>query len=97
MPDWDTNLLMIPGPVPVHPRVFRTMSKTIYGHRTDNYREILTETVKMLRSIMKLNAHDVYIFSGSKFKKGINRLIISRPSITNSFICLPSVNYVQHI
>ncbi len=65
MPDWDTNLLMIPGPVPVHPRVFRTMSKTIYGHRTENYRDILIETVKMLRSIMKLNSHDVYIFAGS--------------------------------
>ena len=58
MPDYDTNLLMIPGPVPVHPRVFRMMAKPIFGHRTAHYQKILRETVDMLRSIMKIDTHD---------------------------------------
>jgi len=65
MPDFDTNLLMIPGPVPIHPRVFRVMAKPIFGHRTAHYQKILRETVDMLRTIMKLDAHDVFIFAGS--------------------------------
>jgi len=65
MPDLDTNLLMIPGPVPVHPRVFRVMSKPIFGHRTEYYREILQKTIKMLKTIMKIKTHDVFIFAGS--------------------------------
>lgn len=65
MVDLDTNLLMIPGPVPVHPRVFRAMSKPIFGHRTEEYRKLLKETVDKLKTIMKIKIQDVFIFAGS--------------------------------
>ena len=29
MNDLETELLMIPGPVPIHPRIYRVMSKPI--------------------------------------------------------------------
>jgi len=55
---------MIPGPVEVHPRVLREMSKPIYGHRTDEFRDLLQEINKMLKPIFETKG-EVLILTGS--------------------------------
>ena len=57
-------LLMIPGPVPVHPRIYLAMSRPIYGHRTKEFRELLEESIEMLKKICRTQ-NDMFIFSGS--------------------------------
>ena len=49
--DTENTLIMIPGPVPVHPRVLRALSKPIYGHRTDEFRNLLAEIETMLKPL----------------------------------------------
>ena len=41
--DLENNLFMIPGPVKIHPRVLRVMSKPAMGHRTPEYRAMIHE------------------------------------------------------
>ncbi len=55
---------MIPGPVPVHPRVYRAMSRVIYGHRTKEYQQVYKETTALLNRLLH-SEHDVLIFAGS--------------------------------
>lgn len=49
--DDENTLLMIPGPVPIHPRVLRALSKPIYGHRTNEFRALLADIEKMLKPL----------------------------------------------
>jgi aspartate aminotransferase-like enzyme len=37
--------LMIPGPVEIHPKVYQAMNRLLYGHRTNEFREILKESL----------------------------------------------------
>lgn len=64
MYDEELTLLMIPGPVPVHPRVYRAMSRIIYGHRTKEYQKTYKETVALLQRLLHTE-QDVLIFAGS--------------------------------
>ncbi|MHA1916934.1 MAG: pyridoxal-phosphate-dependent aminotransferase family protein [Candidatus Ranarchaeia archaeon] len=57
-------LLMIPGPVPVADRVFKAMSKPIFAHRTDEYRNILFESVKGYKELVQTEG-DAFIIAGS--------------------------------
>ena len=58
------NLLMIPGPVQLHERIIRAMSRQMIGHRTKEFSEILDYCVKMLKVCFGTK-HDVFIISGS--------------------------------
>ncbi len=39
------TFLAIPGPVEIHPRVYKAMNEHIYGHRTSHFREIYKDCV----------------------------------------------------
>lgn len=62
--DEELMLLMIPGPVPVHPRVYRAMSRVLYGHRTKEYQSQYKDTVELLKQLLHTK-EDVYLFAGS--------------------------------
>jgi aspartate aminotransferase-like enzyme len=62
--DEELALLMIPGPVPVHPRVYRAMSRVLYGHRTKEYQKQYQETVTLLKRLLHTE-QDVLVFAGS--------------------------------
>lgn len=64
MYDEELTTLMIPGPVPVHPRVYRAMSRVLYGHRTKEYQTTYKETVALLQRLLHTE-QDVLIFAGS--------------------------------
>lgn len=64
MYDEELTTLMIPGPVPIHPRVYRAMSRVLYGHRTKEYQNDYKETVALLQRLLHTN-QDVLIFAGS--------------------------------
>ncbi|MHA1596151.1 MAG: pyridoxal-phosphate-dependent aminotransferase family protein [Candidatus Asgardarchaeia archaeon] len=57
-------LLMIPGPVPIHPRVYRAMMRPIYGHRTSEFRGLYDECVNLIKKLLKTD-NDVFILAGS--------------------------------
>lgn len=62
--DEENTLLMIPGPVPVHPRVLRALSRPIYGHRTSEFRALLEEIEKMLKPLFGTKG-PVFMLTGS--------------------------------
>jgi len=64
MYDEELTTLMIPGPVPVHPRVYRAMSRIVFGHRTKEYQNLYKETVALLQRLLHTE-QDVLIFTGS--------------------------------
>lgn len=41
----DTTFLAIPGPVEIHPRVYKAMNEHVYGHRTQHFTEIYKDCV----------------------------------------------------
>ena len=41
----DTTFLAIPGPVEIHPRVYKAMNEHVYGHRTSHFRDIYKDCV----------------------------------------------------
>jgi aspartate aminotransferase-like enzyme len=58
------ELLMIPGPVPVLPRILNAMSKPMIHHRGDEFSEIYEESVKTLKEIFQ-TSNDLFVISGS--------------------------------
>ena len=44
-------LLMIPGPISVHPRVLRAMSMKILPHRGDEFNKLFMEQSERLKKI----------------------------------------------
>lgn len=60
----ENTLLMIPGPVPVSPRILRAMSKPIIGHRSKEFGAIHAECRQLLSEIFATK-NDVYIITGS--------------------------------
>jgi len=64
MYDEELTTLMIPGPVPIHPRVYRAMSRIVFGHRTKEYQNLYKETVALLQRLLHTE-QDVLIFAGS--------------------------------
>ncbi len=57
-------LLMIPGPIPVHPRVLRAMSMKILPHRGEEFNKIFIEQSERLKKIFKTK-NEVFIIAGS--------------------------------
>lgn len=62
--DEENILLMTPGPVPFHPRVYQAMSRVVFHHRTPEYRKTFGECVSMMKKVMQTK-NDVFIFTGS--------------------------------
>ncbi len=60
----ETELIMLPGPVPVAPQVLRALSKPMINHRGSEFRRLLDESREKLRSVFKTES-DVLILSGS--------------------------------
>ncbi len=57
-------LLMTPGPVPIHPRVYEAMNRVICHHRTENFRKIFMECIELSKYVMQTE-NDVFILTGS--------------------------------
>lgn len=64
MVDNDNLLLMIPGPVKMHPRIYAAMSRPIIGHRTPEFKKIYNETLVLFKKLIDTK-NDVFIFTGS--------------------------------
>ncbi len=64
MYDEETTLLMTPGPVAFHPRVYRAMSRVGWHHRTPEFRKTTAECISMMKEVMQTK-NDVYIIMGS--------------------------------
>jgi len=60
----ETELIMLPGPVPVAPQVLRALSKPMINHRGSEFKRLLDESREKLRSVFKTES-DVLILSGS--------------------------------
>jgi len=57
-------LLMIPGPVPLHSRVLKAMSRPMINHRSPEFAKILDECVSVLKDVFQTK-NDVLVLSGS--------------------------------
>ncbi|MHA1695038.1 MAG: pyridoxal-phosphate-dependent aminotransferase family protein [Candidatus Helarchaeota archaeon] len=64
MIDLETELLMIPGPVKFHPRIYRAMSRPIIGHRTKEFSELMKDTTEKFQKLLKTK-NDVFFITGS--------------------------------
>lgn len=60
----EEELLMIPGPVPVIPRIREAMSKQMIHHRGNEFAEIHEGIVKNLKNIFQTK-NDIFVLSGS--------------------------------
>jgi aspartate aminotransferase-like enzyme len=60
----DPLLLMIPGPVSVHQRIYEALARPITGHRTKEFIEVFGETVNLLKKLLDTK-NDVFIITGS--------------------------------
>jgi aspartate aminotransferase-like enzyme len=60
----ETELIMLPGPVPVEPRILRALSKPMINHRGSEFKRLLDESREKLRDVFKTE-NDVLILSGS--------------------------------
>ncbi|AYK14198.1 MAG: pyridoxal-phosphate-dependent aminotransferase family protein [Methanosarcina flavescens] len=62
--DLEDILLMMPGPVPVAPRVLRAMSKPMINHRSAEFAEIYTDCREILSNVFQTD-NDIFLLSGS--------------------------------
>ena len=62
--DLEDSLLMMPGPVPVAPRVLRAMSKPMINHRSTEFAGIYTNCREILSSVFQTK-NDIFVLSGS--------------------------------
>ncbi len=60
----ENTLLMIPGPVPVAPRILRAMSKPIIGHRGKEFGDLYSECRSTLQELFATK-NEIFIISGS--------------------------------
>ena len=60
----EEELLMIPGPVPVLPRIREAMSKPMIFHRGDEFGTMYGEIVALLRTVFQTR-NDPFVLSGS--------------------------------
>ncbi len=60
----EEELLMIPGPVPVIPRIREAMSKPMISHRGDEFSQMYGEIVENLKNIFQTR-NDLFVLSGS--------------------------------
>ncbi|WP_445475833.1 pyridoxal-phosphate-dependent aminotransferase family protein [Methanococcoides methylutens] len=62
--DLEDTLLMMPGPVPVAPKVLRAMSKPMINHRGKQFSAMFDDCTTMLKEIFQTQ-NDLFILSGS--------------------------------
>lgn len=62
--DLEDTLLMMPGPVPVAPRVLRAMSKPMINHRGAEFAGIYTDCREILADVFQTK-NDIFLLSGS--------------------------------
>ncbi len=62
--DLEDTLLMMPGPVPVAPRVLRAMSKPMINHRGAEFAAMYDDCCEILADVFKTK-NDIFIISGS--------------------------------
>lgn len=60
----DPLLLMIPGPVSIHQRIYEALARPLIGHRTKEFIELFGETVKLLKKVLDTE-NDVFVITGS--------------------------------
>lgn len=60
----EEELLMIPGPVPVLPRILKAMSKPMIYHRGDEFGLLYEEILEILKNIFQTR-NDLFVLSGS--------------------------------
>jgi len=60
----ENTLLMIPGPVPIAPRVQRAMSKPMFGHRGEEFGAIYDESREILAQLFR-TSNEIFIIPGS--------------------------------
>lgn len=60
----EDTLLMMPGPVPVAPKVLRAMSKPMINHRGKEFSAMFDDCTAMLKEIFQTQ-NDLFILSGS--------------------------------
>ncbi|MBI4362929.1 MAG: alanine--glyoxylate aminotransferase family protein, partial [Euryarchaeota archaeon] len=59
-----TPLLLLPGPVPVHPRILRAMGRPMINHRGAEFAGMLREVTRGLQGVLGTR-HDVLVLSAS--------------------------------
>lgn len=87
--DTETDLLMIPGPVRIHPRIQRAMDYSIIGHRTKLFETLFENTTKMFKQYLKTN-YDLYILTGSgtsALEAGIANFIDAEKPFSTKILC----------
>ncbi|WP_407356626.1 pyridoxal-phosphate-dependent aminotransferase family protein [Methanolobus sp. WCC5] len=62
--DLEDTLLMMPGPVPVAPRVLRAMSKPMINHRGAEFAAMYDDCCEILADVFQ-SKNDIFIISGS--------------------------------
>ncbi len=62
--DLEDGLLMMPGPVPVAPRVLRAMSKPMINHRGAEFSAMYDDCCEILADVFQTK-NDIFILSGS--------------------------------
>ena len=60
----EEELLMIPGPVPVLPRIRKAMLKPMIFHRGDEFRQLYAAIVESLKDLFQ-TSNDLFVLSGS--------------------------------
>ncbi len=60
----EEELLMIPGPVPVLPRIREAMAKPMISHRGDEFSQIYSEIAAGLKNVFQTK-NDLFVLSGS--------------------------------
>ncbi|UFJ42826.1 alanine--glyoxylate aminotransferase family protein [Brevibacillus humidisoli] len=60
----DKQILRIPGPTPIPPRIQQAMNRPMVGHRSGQFSALLADTAKRLKPLFGTE-QDVYILTGS--------------------------------
>ncbi|UZE91921.1 MAG: alanine--glyoxylate aminotransferase family protein [Methanosarcinales archaeon] len=60
----NSELLMIPGPVLLHSRVLKAMSRPMISHRSPEFAEVYGECIAILKEVFQTR-NDVFVLSGS--------------------------------
>ncbi len=60
----ENTLMMIPGPVPIAPRVQRAMGRPMFGHRGEEFGAIYDECREILAELFR-TSNEVFVISGS--------------------------------
>ena len=60
----EDTLLMMPGPVPVAPRVLRAMSKPMINHRSSEFAAVYDDCRNIMADVFKTK-NDIFVISGS--------------------------------